>query len=230
MNNIIPIGYYFVHRKMFTHWLWEKRKLSKWEAWNWLLASANFEDNDWFDGNKRIKVLRGELITSLNNLCSEWIWETHNTRAFLKKLTDDTMISTQTNTRYTKITICKYDSYQDNKQTNRTRIDKQTAHGLTILERNKEEKKEIIPLTPFEILFEKWKEFRKALKKPILPASENSALKSLIKISGNDIKLAEEIIEQSIANGWQGLFPIKTPYQNKGNDNGYDRPLPPIAK
>lgn len=57
-----------------------------------------------------------------------------------------------------------------------------------------------------------WKEYKRSDKKFSYksPLSEQIALKRLSEISGNIEIKALEIIETSIANGWQGLFEIKT--------------------
>lgn len=80
--------------------------------------------------------------------------------------------------------------------------------------KEKEIKENSKPLTPFESLFEKWRLFRKQIKKPIHDASAEAALKALEKLSNNDIKTAEAIVDQSIANGWQGLFALKNNNKN----------------
>lgn len=69
----------------------------------------------------------------------------------------------------------------------------------------------------FKNMWEIWKEERKAQKvKAYTPRGEQAALHNLQKISSNDEKRAIEIIGQSIAQGWRGLFPLK------GNSRGYD--------
>lgn len=45
--------------------------------------------------------------------------------------------------------------------------------------------------------------------------SENQALQKLFELSGGNVDTATKIIEQSIGNGWQGLFPLKN--QINGN-------------
>ena len=47
--------------------------------------------------------------------------------------------------------------------------------------------------------------------------SLKSAYEKLLKMAGGDYIIAEGIIEQSIANGWQGLFELKTQNENNGN-------------
>jgi hypothetical protein len=57
-----------------------------------------------------------------------------------------------------------------------------------------------------------WKEFqshRIEIKKKMTPRSEKMLLKSLVNDSNNNEETAIKIIEQSIANGWQGLFTLK---------------------
>jgi len=63
----------------------------------------------------------------------------------------------------------------------------------------------------FQAWWKTWLEYRKEIKKPYKsPKSAQCALKLL---SGFDSITACKMIEQSIANGWQGLFEIK----NNGN-------------
>lgn len=57
--------------------------------------------------------------------------------------------------------------------------------------------------------------------------SENQALKNLHELSGGNISVAEKIIDQSIGNGWQGLFKLKNQqngqYQKpKDTSGGFD--------
>lgn len=64
----------------------------------------------------------------------------------------------------------------------------------------------------FVEFWELWKEYKKNSHKFIykLKSSEQSSLNHLFKLSdGNEMK-AKEIIDQSIRNGWKGLFELKT--------------------
>lgn len=63
------------------------------------------------------------------------------------------------------------------------------------------------PLTPLlnQEAFERFRTYRKSLGKPIRPASIDAAQRALAKF-GED---QAAIVEQSIANGWQGLFALK---------------------
>jgi hypothetical protein len=56
-----------------------------------------------------------------------------------------------------------------------------------------------------------WIEYRSQIKKPIKPVSGKLAYENMVKIACNDPTTAEKIVNQSIANGWQGLFELKRP-------------------
>jgi hypothetical protein len=56
--------------------------------------------------------------------------------------------------------------------------------------------------------------YRKAIKKPIREVSMEAFKKKLIKLGNSNEETMIEILEQSIANGWQGIFELK---QTKNN-------------
>ncbi|MEQ9887633.1 DNA replication domain protein [Pectobacterium zantedeschiae] len=61
--------------------------------------------------------------------------------------------------------------------------------------------------------WEEWKRYRKDLKlKAYAPTSrsEGAAITNLINLSGGDLQRQAEIIKQSMANCWQGLFELKS--------------------
>lgn len=54
--------------------------------------------------------------------------------------------------------------------------------------------------------WDRWVAFRKAIKKPIKEVSEHAAKLKLSRFGADQ----DAVVQQSIANGWQGLFPLKT--------------------
>ena len=68
--------------------------------------------------------------------------------------------------------------------------------------------------TELELKFDEFLKFRIALKKPVKKESLEALKKSLWKLSNQNEQTAIEIIEQSIANGYQGLFELKKQNQN----------------
>lgn len=66
---------------------------------------------------------------------------------------------------------------------------------------------------------------RKSIKKPITTHGLEILISKLRKLSGGHISVAEEIINQSIMNGWQGVFALKeeptTPTKKKSDGSEY---------
>ena len=58
--------------------------------------------------------------------------------------------------------------------------------------------------------FEEFKQIRKALKAPATKKAEKLILNKLVKFSNKDIKIAIEILERSIENGWKGVFQLNS--------------------
>lgn len=100
------------------------------------------------------------------------------------------------------------------------RVCKHYTKGInTLKDKDKEKEKEkdkekesdeqfILPNHLVEI----WPDFlamRKKIKKPITIRGEKLIVKELESLAPGDLHLQLQIIEQSIANSWQGVFPLK---------------------
>lgn len=60
----------------------------------------------------------------------------------------------------------------------------------------------VVPAGLNQVVWERWIEYRKAIKKPLRPASLEAAMAELAGFGGDQ----ERVVSKSIANGWQGLF------------------------
>jgi hypothetical protein len=67
-------------------------------------------------------------------------------------------------------------------------------------------------------IWDKWKEYKRAEFgfKYKSEVSEAAARKQLLKLSGGDMETAVQIVEQSISNGWKGLYELKRNGKHKG--------------
>lgn len=72
--------------------------------------SANHTDRMCRD----VKVLRGQILTSLVKLSRRWKWDRKTVRNFLRNLEYGSEVRTAKTNRYTLITICNYERYQGN--------------------------------------------------------------------------------------------------------------------
>ena len=56
---------------------------------------------------------------------------------------------------------------------------------------------------------DEWIAYRKEIKKKLTPMSIERVINKLIKLSGGDLATQMDIVEQSIENGYTGLFELK---------------------
>lgn len=64
--------------------------------------------------------------------------------------------------------------------------------------------------------------FRKQIKKPMTDRAVKLALNKLDELAGDDTDSKIAIIDQSVMNGWQGLFPLKEHPKKKQEGQFYD--------
>ena len=113
----------------------------KFLAWRWfdddamvrffiyLLLKANHADADWYDTT----IKRGQLMTSIDTISRELHKSAQQVRTMIKRLKSTSEITSESTNKYTIITICKYDYYQNlaletNKQTNK-QTNKRATNG-----------------------------------------------------------------------------------------------------
>ena len=118
-------GYIKLHRRILD-WEWYKDSNTK-SIFIHLLLNACY-DNCRFMGTS---VSRGEYITSLTRISSDLNIPIRQVRTAIKRLKQTGEIDTQTTNKYTKVTICNYESYQiddatSKKKTTRKRQTKDT--------------------------------------------------------------------------------------------------------
>ena len=97
-----------IHRK-FKNWQWYKNINVK-TLFLHLLLKANFKDNYFKD----VLVKRGQTLTSIEHLAEETGLTVQQTRTALSKLKSTREITIETTSKYSLITIEKYDTYQRN--------------------------------------------------------------------------------------------------------------------
>lgn len=99
-------------------WIKIYRSLLDWEWFDdaetvklfiYILLSANYEDKKW----RGMVVERGQYVTSLGSLSEILRLSVKRVRIRLERLTKSGAITTSGANRFTIITICNYDTYQD---------------------------------------------------------------------------------------------------------------------
>jgi len=230
-------GWISIHRSLINNWVWEDKPFDRGRAWVDLILMANWKDNKFLLGNELMMVERGSFITSELKLMDRWGWGKEKTRKFLKLLESDGMIIKKADRKKTTITIVNYSVYQplsnDNQTTDRPQTDhRQTTDRPQTDTNNKDnkenkEKKDNNGSKPngFSVIIDSYTndenlkqsiidfvDMRKKNKKNMTERALELMLKKLDGLAGNEVD-KKLILNQSIENCWQGIFPLK----NNGN-------------
>ena len=225
-------GYVRLHREIINNPIFKKPLIN--HLFVYCLLRANHKDNKMVFNCQEIEVERGSFICGRKKL-SEATGETEqNVRSALRTLQNLGMLqisTTKSTSKYSYITVCNYNDYQyngdeGNQQTNHEPTSNQPASNQQATTDNNDNN--ILndsnvdnnpPKSPQgEIVFpewldqEMWKAFvehRKGNRKKITPRAMELIFKSLgeAKAQGQD---PNKILETSIINGWQGIFPDKS--------------------
>lgn len=137
-------GWVKLWRKTFDTWL--KNDHAAFVLWFYLISNAAHKDNEFMFNGKVEICRRGQLITGENVLSAELGINRCKVQRILKALKNTHMIERQTNSKFSIITICKYDEYQSSDQqidqpaiSQRSASDhKQELKNLRIKEREEE--------------------------------------------------------------------------------------------
>ena len=141
-------GWIKLHRDIKNHWIYtEKRKFSKFEAWTDILLSVNHAQAKTVIKGKLITIERGESILSLDSWASKWGWNKSAVNRFFELLKKDGMILLKNEMVTTRLSVCNYASYQDERngsetQTKRKRNASETRTKSIEEEQEQEEQKE----------------------------------------------------------------------------------------
>ena len=120
-------GFIAVYRKIQDHWLWEDKE--RFYAWMDILLSAQFHDSNVLIGGNIITVPRGSWFVSLKTLETRWSWSRNKTRAFIRTLVSDGMLTTKRTPKGMLLTVVNYEVYQNGGTSKGT--SKSTAEGTT---------------------------------------------------------------------------------------------------
>lgn len=111
-------GWVKLHRKITECFIWEDSEpFDKRSAWMDLVMMVNHEDKKIMFNGKMITVKRGQKITSTYKLAKRWHWTRGRVRAYLTALETAHMITTESTTKHTTVTLVNYDVYQGQQPT-----------------------------------------------------------------------------------------------------------------
>ena len=118
-------GWISLHRKI-TEWEWY-HDASMYKLFTYLLLFANYEDKK-FEG---IIIKRGQILIGRKDLSKKLNISEQSVRTFIKRLKSTSEITIKSTNKYSVITICNYDSYQNNFEGANQQINQQINQQLT---------------------------------------------------------------------------------------------------
>jgi hypothetical protein len=111
-------GWIKLHRKIKDSELYPKgREFTKYEAWLDLLMIANHSEKNVVVGNEVFVCKRGQSVRSVESYQKQWNWTRQQVRCFFDLLVRLEMITKETTSKTTILTICNYDTYQGEQPT-----------------------------------------------------------------------------------------------------------------
>lgn len=218
------------------NWIKLYRKMKRWEWYDdiptkvlfiELLLTVNIEDKRWHG----MTIHRGEIVTSTAKLAAATGLSAKQIRRALNNLEKTGEIRRQRANKGTLIIVENYRVYQDKpsnegKQRDTQRVTQRDTQRATTKEyKEYKEYKNISPLTPLietlpvELQPNVWEfvEHRKQIKAPMTELALKKMLNKLNDLSGGDTGKCIAILDQSIANGWKGIFQLDEKKTKTGN-------------
>jgi hypothetical protein len=214
-------GYIKLWRKLFDSKMHRNHKL--YVLWTWLLGNVTHKEMVYFEGNKHITLMPGQIVTGRKRLADELSMGVQSVRTILHSLEKLGNLTIKSTNRYSIITIVNWNTYQsdEEKSTNKlTNNQPATNQQLTTKQEQKNVRTKEIIILPDFLDPEVWKEFKKYRqngKTKFTEYAQKLAINKLTKLKaeGND---PNEVIKQSILMGWLGLFPLKKDFDKKYKD------------
>lgn len=129
-------GFIALYRELSDHWLWDDTPFARGQAWVDLLLMANHKDNKTIFNGNPIEVKRGQMITSIQKLCTRWGWSNSKVNKFLETLEKERMLTRKSDAKKTVITIDNYAFWQSTEDEKHHRNDTEAyqKHNRSISE------------------------------------------------------------------------------------------------
>jgi hypothetical protein len=133
-------GWIKLDREITSHWIFK----DEWKFRNWidLLTLVNHSEQKVNIKGTVLTCKRGETLCSLDTLARRWNCDKSKVRRFLKLLESDSMIELKSEHITTRLTICKYDTYQGERNEDETQVKHKRNASETQMTPNKNDKKE----------------------------------------------------------------------------------------
>ena len=133
-------GWIKIDRQISNHWIFN----DSWKFRNWidLILMVNHRDKKVEINGTLFMCKRGETLRSIQTLSVRWRCSKSKVRRFLQLLQKDDMIQLTNELKTTRITICKYDTYQIDRIKDESKLKRKRNANESEANSNKNEKNE----------------------------------------------------------------------------------------
>ena len=141
-------GWIKVHRK-FLDWEWFNKSEAV-HLFMYLVLKANHKDGQW----QGIDIKKGQFVTSFGKISSDTGISLQTIRTLLKKFEKTNEINIKTTNKFTIVTLCKYECYQQENEPTNTQLtnEQQTTNKQLTTNKNNKNEKKFIPPTFNDVL------------------------------------------------------------------------------
>lgn len=231
-------GYIKIHRRLLD-WEWYADPVVR-SVFLHLLLTVNFREKEW----QGKTIQRGQVVTSYAKLSSELGFSVQQIRTAMKKLNATGEVTSEATSRYTVVTIENWGKYQDCEEeatssaTSNATIEQQASNKQSTSNQqqlkkdknNKNDKKDkkdkkyisadaqemFFPLDEkLDQTFRSFIKHREAIGDRMTEYAAKLMIGKLEKMSADNNERIM-ILEESIMNGWKGIFPLKEGQKKNG--------------
>ena len=151
-------GWIKIHRQ-FINWEWFNKSEAV-HLFIYLVLKANHKDGQW----QGINIKKGQFITSFGKISADTGISLQVIRTLLKKFEKTNEINIQTTNKFTIVTLCKYECYQQETEQLNTQLtnEQQTTNKQLTTNKNDKNNKENI-YRSFDSLFLTKEEYNKLI-------------------------------------------------------------------
>lgn len=209
-------GWITLHRKLLDSPL--AKNADAMLLWVHLLLKTNHRDGEYILGTQVIKIPKGSLMAGRLSLAKATGLHQSKIQRLLVLFQKMGFIEQQTYSKYRLISITNWRQYQEHEQqvnNRRTTGEQQANTNNKVNNVNKVNKKQEKRIYPTELNLAAWQEYiyyrRESKIRKLTIKGEDKQIEKIISYGGHGIQ--QQCIDETISNGWQGIFP---PKQNNG--------------
>ena len=205
----MSFGWIKLHRIAMDGPIWQNKNM--WRVFSWCLMRASHKKHVQMVGLTKVELGPGQFIFGRDAAGRETGLPPSTVWGCMQWLKSNNTIDIKSDNKKSIVTLVNWAFYQSCEDESDSKANGKSKHRLTAVRH----KQEVFPLeilknekNPLDQALDDFAEHRRKMKKPMTPRATKLLLGELDKLAATDReKIA--ILNQSILNGWTGVFPLK---------------------